>query len=293
MGMDESRFSRLTTEQTEEGETVSSQDESKDKTKSEEAGVEEDSSDEEASANTAPRGRPSRNRDGVRSVFFLNNQQAWTVGAAGSIHRTDDGGSTWKRQNGGARYNDLRHALFLDENNGWVSGSQGILLETQDQGKTWLPLNSGTRQELVGVHFVGLDPKWGWVMRRDGTVHYTTDGDKWSAGRTPIRPPLFDNEPPRQFRMNDVGFGKFSEGWAAGGDGQIIHNQDGGPIWTPQRTSTGKDLVDIQMKFAPLDWAVGHAGIVQRTVNGGQYWKPMKRIPDTISSLSPLLKSGL
>ncbi|MCZ6678956.1 MAG: YCF48-related protein [Candidatus Poribacteria bacterium] len=27
------------------------------------------------------------------------------------------------------------------------------------------------------------------------------------------------------------------------------------------------------MKYAPLGWAVGHAGIVQRTVNGGQYWK--------------------
>ena len=146
-------------------------------------------------------------------------------------------------------------------------------METKDGGHTWHTLNSGTRQELVGVHFVGLTPKWGWVMRKDGTVHYTTDGDKWSPGKTPMRPPLFEEEPPTNFRMNDASFGKFSEGWAAGSDGQIIHNQDGGPIWTPQRTSTGKDLVDIEMKFAPLGWAVGHSGIVQRTVNGGQYWK--------------------
>jgi len=60
----------------------------------------------------------------------------------------------------------------------------------------------------------------------------------------------------RRFRMNDVGFGKFSEGWAVGDDGQILHNQDGGPIWTAQRTSTGRNLIDLDMKFAPLGWAV-------------------------------------
>ena len=27
------------------------------------------------------------------------------------------------------------------------------------------------------------------------------------------------------------------------------------------------------MKFAPLGWAVGHSGNVQRTINGGEYWK--------------------
>ena len=55
--------------------------------------------------------------------------------------------------------------------------------------------------------------------------------------------------------------------------GQIIHNQDGGPIWTQQRTSTGNDLLGINMNFAPLGWAVGRDGIVQRTINGGGYWK--------------------
>ena len=27
------------------------------------------------------------------------------------------------------------------------------------------------------------------------------------------------------------------------------------------------------MNFAPLGWAVGHSGIIQRTINGGGYWK--------------------
>jgi photosystem II stability/assembly factor-like uncharacterized protein len=110
-------------------------------------------------------------------------------------------------------------------------------------------------------------------MQRDGTVFYTTDGSKWSSGPTPMRPGLFEEDPPRRFSINDVAFGEFSQGWAAGDEGQIIHNQDGGPVWTPQRTSTANDLLGINMNYAPLGWAVGRDGIVQRTINGGGYWK--------------------
>ena len=110
-------------------------------------------------------------------------------------------------------------------------------------------------------------------MQRDGSVFYTTDGSKWSAGSTPTRPGLFEEDPPRSFVINDAAFGEFSQGWAAGNEGQIIHNQDGGPIWTQQRTSTANDLLGINMDFAPLGWAVGRDGIVQRTINGGVYWK--------------------
>ncbi|HIM11111.1 TPA: hypothetical protein EYM26_09930 [Candidatus Poribacteria bacterium] len=46
--------------------------------------------------------------------------------------------------------------------------------------------------------------------------YYTTNGQKWSQGQTPMRLPIFEEDPPRSFRMNDVGFGKFSEGWAVG-----------------------------------------------------------------------------
>jgi photosystem II stability/assembly factor-like uncharacterized protein len=194
------------------------------------------------------------------------------VGGAGHIYYTGDGGQTWERQLG-EQLDNFRDVLFLSRTQGWICGDNGLLLETQDGGQTWTTLESGDRQRLIGVHFASLEPKWGWAMRRDGTVLYTTDGVKWSAGETPMCPPLFEEDPPQPFVMNDAAFGKFSEGWAVGADGQIIHNQDGGPIWTPQRTTTGKDLMDVNMDFAPLGWAVGHAGIVQRTINGGAYWK--------------------
>ena len=63
---------------------------------------------------------------------------------------------------------------------------------------------------------------------------------------------------------------------AGGRAGQIIHNRDGDPVWTPQRTAIDANLADVEMCFAPLGWAVGQSGDVLRTINGGEYWKHHK-----------------
>jgi len=206
-------------------------------------------------------------------VYFLDAELAWAVGSGGSIFHTTDGGQTWERQLGEAERNDFREVLFYDDKNGWIAGDGGILLETQDGGKRWESLPSRTRQRLIGIHFASLEPKWGWTMQRDGTVLYTTDGAAWTAGDTPEQPPFMEGDSPGTFSLNDVDFGKFSEGWAVGRLGYIIHNKDGGPTWTPQRTTANDTLTDVDMKFAPLGWAVGQAGVTQRTINGGEYWR--------------------
>ena len=41
-----------------------------------------------------------RGGSGIASVYFLDTQNAWAVGSAGSIYRTLDGGENWERQLG-------------------------------------------------------------------------------------------------------------------------------------------------------------------------------------------------
>jgi photosystem II stability/assembly factor-like uncharacterized protein len=242
-------------------------------------------------------------RTPITNVHFVDDQHAWAVGKSGQIYHTADGGKTWERQLG-EQLDDLRDALFFSATHGVIAGNNGLLLETQDGGQTWTQLQSGTRQALIGIHFSSniifsniiesqnnviaskakqsqrneggakqktesSQLKWGWTMGRDGTVFYTTDGYKWSAGKKPIR--IIEPEIP--FAMNDVAFGDFSEGWAVGNDGQIIHNRDGGPIWTSQPTSTQRELFGLEMRHAPVGWAVGRSGVILRTINGGEYWK--------------------
>ena len=195
--------------------------------------------------------------------------------ATGQIYATTDGGKTWQHQLG-ETLDNFRDVLFLDEQTGWIAGDKGVLLSTEDGGENWKRLQTNTRKRIVDIHFISLDPKWGWAMQRDGSLLYTTNGDDWSTDdnqELPDRtlPNLSIDLPP--LSINEVAFGNFSEGWAVGENGEIIHNLDGGPTWKLQRTSTGKTLTSVDMKFAPLGWAVGSNGVIQRTVNGGEYWK--------------------
>ena len=153
---------------------------------------------------------------GIASVYLLDDMNAWAVGEAGSIFHSKDGGKTWKRQLGEQQRNDIREVMFYNNKIGWIARTDGSLSETQDGGQTWDRLNIRTRQPLIGIHFTSLEPKWGWTMRRDGTVHYTTDGISWSAGETPEQPPFIEGNPSGTYSLNDVDFGKFSEGWAVG-----------------------------------------------------------------------------
>jgi len=230
----------------------------------------------------------------LTNAHILEDGQGWAVGAfasrprtsddfridagsdekpqesTGLIYNTTDAGKNWYQQLG-EQPHTFWDVLFLDQNNGWIAGDNGTLMATEDAGKTWHPLTTDSRETIIDTHFVSLQPKWGWAMTREGTLLYTTNGTTWTRGAdttTEMHAAL-----PGRFALNDVAFGDFSEGWAVGKNGTILHNTDGGTIWKRQRTSTGKTLNSIDMKFAPLGWTVGTNGVLQRTVNGGEYWK--------------------
>src|SRR5947209_2236625 len=59
-----------------------------------------------------------------------------TVGQAGRILRSTDGGVTWTQQNPGTNYS-LISVSFPNANTGTVVGPGGILRRTTDGGDTW------------------------------------------------------------------------------------------------------------------------------------------------------------
>ncbi|MBT8387336.1 MAG: T9SS type A sorting domain-containing protein, partial [Ignavibacteria bacterium] len=58
----------------------------------------------------------------------------WTVGDAGTILRSRDGGLTWTPQFSGVASNFLAAVYFVDAMNGWVTGEGGTILHTSDGG---------------------------------------------------------------------------------------------------------------------------------------------------------------
>ncbi|MFM7150608.1 MAG: WD40/YVTN/BNR-like repeat-containing protein, partial [Gemmataceae bacterium] len=77
----------------------------------------------------------------LRSVFFIEDRQGWSVGDDGVIWHTIDGGKNWERQPSGVRAS-LRSVHFIDPFVGWIAGREelpgggscGVVLYTRDGG---------------------------------------------------------------------------------------------------------------------------------------------------------------
>ena len=84
---------------------------------------------------------------------MLDAMTGWTVGNAGTIRATTDGGTSWGMQTSNTAAS-LRDVHFRDPLNGWIVGDGGTILATTDGGTTWTPENSTVVTSLFGVQAV-------------------------------------------------------------------------------------------------------------------------------------------
>jgi len=68
--------------------------------------------------------------------------------------------------------------------------------------------------------------------------------------------------------------------WVAGDDGLILHSPDGGATWLRQRTFTTARLEGLFFIDARRGWAVGWAGTILATSDGGRFWDDVA--PETL-----------
>ena len=165
--------------------------------------------------------RAIRIRADLKSVFFLNEHEGWSVGRGGIILATTDAGKRWTQQKSGTTL-FLNSVHFANENTGWAVGGVGIIRSTTDAGKTWTPQKSGTTKSLYSVHFASEDT--GWAVGQRGAILATTD-----AGKTWTRQVSGSIE-----TVYSVHFANETTGWAVGDKGTILHTMDGGETWVSQ-----------------------------------------------------------
>jgi photosystem II stability/assembly factor-like uncharacterized protein len=187
---------------------------------------------------------------GATAAQFPSPQVEVVVGPGGLI-RTEDGGTTWKRDKlemdtlfKGTHLYDLR---FADANTGYAGGAAG-LFKTVDAGKTWTQILTATQDYIWGMHF--FDANTGFVS---GTfwIQKTTDGGAtWTSVSTDMTP------------MSDIYFLDRSTGYAAGADGIIMKTTDGGTSWTRISTGTKELLNAIHFPDANTGYAVGSKGVI-------------------------------
>jgi photosystem II stability/assembly factor-like uncharacterized protein len=194
-------------------------------------------------------------------VAALSEQKAVSVGASGTILRTDNGGNLWSPVASGVTIS-LMAVYFLDEDYGWCCGQNGTILASTDGGQTWSAQSSGITQFIYYVHFV--DSLTGWACGQQGFVLHTTNaGQTWTIQPTGSTMALWS-----------IRFANDQDGWTVGQSGTILYTDNGGQTWNPQVSGSTAYLQSVFCVDEDTVFAAGANGTVLKTTNGGQTWAP-------------------
>ena len=99
-------------------------------------------------------------------VFFVNKNSGWTVGSAGAIYQTVNGGKSWRAQTSNISF-DLTDVFFLNTAEGWAVGDGGAILHTTTGGNIWTPVSSDTNHKIERIFFNGVK---GYAVGFGGTI---------------------------------------------------------------------------------------------------------------------------
>lgn len=252
----------------------------------------------------------------LQSVFFVNDMTGWTVGYAGKILKTTNGGTNWISQTSPTP-NPLLSVYFVSATQGWAVGSLGVIIATGNGGATWVSQSSGIVDQLNSVYFFNAFTGWAagqymqvlkttnsgtnWVplissslpinsviftsslvgyIGGDGFLYKSTNGGlNWTA---PISNPAWF--------IKSVHFpaGSTTIGYAVGMGSPsppIFKTTDSGNNWTLQPVPLGNALTSVFFTSVTTGWAAGWGGSIMYTFNGGANWS------DQISGTANNLRS--
>ena len=241
-------------------------------------------------------------------VYFFNDAEGVVVGDGGLILRTTDGGANWATVASGVR-DSLRSVSFSGAN-GICGGLSQDILYSSDSGASWHVSQKGffgggffgaqmlspTLGVITGQNSI-FQALQGTTV--DGGVHWTFhpfyfNGNEGSADdifffddMTGVSSGVLFDGTGAIARTSDGGtdwnstifpqgvqgidFPKPESGFAVGFGGTILKSSDLGLTWTTQPSGTSFDLFDVHFGSDGLTGlAVGAAGTILRTTNGGQ-----------------------
>jgi len=207
-------------------------------------------------------------------VQFLDVDNGYATGDAGTVLKTSNGGASWIDVSIPSTY-PVSDLSFVTPLLGWVvtgdpnnSMSTGSVWNTSDGGTTWNQQSLGTTNARLGVSFVSATNGWAcganngpWDIRAT-----TNGGSSWTL-------------------QSGSGYGwtydidciSSTLGWTVGvvyfpSSSGFVLKTTNGTSWTQLNTGTVPFLYGVQFVDANFGYAVGDAGTVIATVNGGSSW---------------------
>jgi photosystem II stability/assembly factor-like uncharacterized protein len=171
-------------------------------------------------------------RQALMKVSFIDQGKGITVGADGTILRTEDGGASWENVSPnlmeilpmelidrGVTSLNFYDVLFLNETRGWVVGDWGTILCTADGGKTWTVSHIGPFPSLFSMSFKNANE--GWTVGQNGFALKTDNGgDSWTKFGVDTENSLYRIQVKEDY------------GVMVGDQSMIFESNDGGKTWT-------------------------------------------------------------
>jgi photosystem II stability/assembly factor-like uncharacterized protein len=208
----------------------------------------------------------------IYSVKTVNGNIGWAAGAAATVRRTTDGGSTWTNANPnpGVIVGDIYNIEALDANTAWVttSGASTFIYKTTNGGTNWTQVFALAGGFMNAIKMVS--PTHGYAfgdpVASVWVILATTDGGTtWT--QMPSAPASVAGEDGRnncvQILANDIWFGT--------GQNKVYHSTNLGLNWSNAVVTgiTGQ-ITGIQFNSS-LVGIVGGA-TMSKTTDGGATW---------------------
>ena len=195
----------------------------------------------------------------------------------GELAKSRDGGRRWRSVELGGRYPvyDLAvsglalYASGYGSSDGGGSRTSSVVVSA-DGGATWRERMLGQNVSLISVAAAGTSDV---CAVGTGAVVSSDAGETWTGGGF---------SPLGAGNMDFVGA---TQGWSTGGGilsvigflptedraGSILHTSDG-VAWQEQYTNRRHYFTDVDFADAEHGWAVGTAGAIRHSVDGGATW---------------------
>jgi len=207
--------------------------------------------------------------------FGRNNCSRHYIAAGNGVHRSTDGGRTWRILTGW-RTEEILGVLPdpVDSNVIFAATVEGLFKSTDD-GKTWLRKENGMKRWYAKKLVMDCrDRRRLYAVMEDGLYRSVDGGDHWVAMKIGVKGILTFLQVPAEPRIFLAGME----------DGGVCRSLDGGESW--ERTG-GLDSLSIYALAASGDgkdfYAVGYGTGLWRSRDNGAQWEQITPQPETES----------
>jgi photosystem II stability/assembly factor-like uncharacterized protein len=222
----------------------------------------------------------------LHALSIVDEKAAWVAGSNGTLLKTDDGGSSWRKVPFPTRDN-IRDVYFRDRLEGWALCErqsdgyspriQSYLLKTSDGGATW----SAVQIEVTSgrwTRFVNTRNSGSFLVGEGGSIT-AVPGTRQGQGPAglPVRLLILGGADPGGDGITLVGAG-----------GTVLFSKNGGAQWFEGRLPATKRSVRLNsVAFVnhSTGWAVGSGGALLKTTDGGRSWDAVE-VPGTSEDLT-------